>query len=443
MRFNCYDLAYAIGLSAAAPVWLVRPTARRKVLGALRQRMARGLPPCTDPSPSVLIHAVSVGEVNAVPALIAALRRRRNDLRFYVTTTTQTGGERARQLFADGSATTLPWPLDFTPAVRRLLDATRPSAVVLMELEVWPNFALHCARRGIPLIVANGRVTEPAMRRYRWAGPVGRRMFARVSGAGVQDDTYADRFARLGVPRDRIAVLGTMKFDAATLADRVTGDTELASTVGLRPGAEPIWVCGSTGPGEESIVLEAYRALRARHPGLRLVIVPRHPPRFDEAAGLVRAAGFAVLRRSMPGAVSGASGAPVVILGDTMGELRKFYSLADVVFVGRSLVDLGPRQHGSDMIEPAALGKPVVVGPFTGNFDMPMRLLRAAHAAVDVPAGDPGGLAAAVDRLLGDPESARAMGRRAQGVVRAAQGSTDRHAELIDRHLPQRSPPPG
>jgi 3-deoxy-D-manno-octulosonic-acid transferase len=234
-----------------------------------------------------------------------------------------------------------------------------------------------------------------------------------------------------------------MKFDTAQVAERIPGDAELAAAVGLRSAAGwAIWVCGSTGPGEEEIVLRVYRDLFADWPKLRLAIVPRHPERFDAVAELIQTEGFATRRRSQAGIsdlkspisnlkseISGSESLPPVVLGDTMGELRKFYSLADVVFVGRSLVDLGPRQHGSDMIEPAALAKPVVVGPWTHNFAEPMNRLRDADA-VRI-AADPADLRRHLSALLSDPGAAAAMGRRAQDVVRREQGATGRHVEVI------------
>jgi len=224
--------------------------------------------------------------------------------------------------------------------------------------------------------------------------------------------------------------------DTAQVAGRVAGDDEVALAVGLFPGAEPIWVCGSTGPGEEEIILRAYRQLLAKHSRLRLVIVPRKPERFDEVAELIEASRFVCVRRSATlgqrkGAIpsTATSSIPPVILGDTMGELRKFYSMADVVFCGRSLVNLGPRQHGSDMIEPAALGKPVLVGPFTGNFSEAMNKFRAAEAVMEVV--DEATLMQTVSVLLYSPDQAAAMARRAQQVVLQERGATLRHAEVI------------
>jgi 3-deoxy-D-manno-octulosonic-acid transferase len=376
--------------------------------------------------------------VNATPALIAELRERRPDLAFVVSTTTQTGFDRAQQLYAgNADVQIIRYPLDFTSAIERVLHAVRPIAVVLMELEVWPNFLRQCQKRGIPVVVANGRVTLPAMKRYAMGGWLVRGMFRKLAAAAVQDETYAERFAQLGVPTDRIMVLGTMKFDSATLAEKVPGDDALAAAVALRPGEEFIWVAGSTGPGEEEIVLKVYRALLSQKGRLRLVIVPRHPQRFDSVAQLIASHGFAVVRRSetrQQPAPLDIGPIPAVILGDTMGELRTFYSLADAVFVGRTMVDLGPRQHGSDMIEPAALAKPTIVGGFTGNFDMPMRRLRAASAVFEVPNAEQ--LRTTVAMLMTNPQSARDIGRLAQQVIAQSRGATAKHAELIRSILP-------
>jgi 3-deoxy-D-manno-octulosonic-acid transferase len=269
-------------------------------------------------------------------------------------------------------------------------------------------------------------------KRYRLIKPVAAGMFRRLAGICVQDETYARRFIELGASPGRVLITGTMKFDTAEVANRVAGDEELATAMGLFPGAEPIWVCGSTGPGEEEMVLGAYRRVLAKHSRLRLAIVPRKPERFDEVARLIEESKFICVRRSRKGdaiAMPSGSAVPPVILGDTMGELRKFYSLADVVFVGRTLVNLGSSQHGSDMIEPAALGKAVMVGPFTGNFAEAMNKLRAAEAVMEVV--DEGTLAETVSVLLYSPQQASEMGRRAQGVVIKERGATLRNAEVI------------
>jgi 3-deoxy-D-manno-octulosonic-acid transferase len=432
---NAYDIAYALAIGVSAPVWLLNSKARQKVLQAFRQRLGQ-VAPRSSTAPAVMIHAVSLGEMNATRGLVQRLRDLRPDLHLIISTTTETGYARAQELYGkpDPGTTILHYPLDFSPAIRRVLDHLRPSIVVLMELEIWPNFLRHCSRRNIPVILVNGRMTEPSFRRYKLVKPIVRRMFQRLASLCVQDQLNADRFLTLGAPPDRVHITGTMKFDTATVADHIPGDADLAAAVGLHPGHEPIWLCGSTGPGEEQIVLDQYRNLLRQFPTLRLIIVPRHPQRFDEVAQLITAAGFPVVRRSQPdSALSTQHSALPVILGDTMGELHKFYSLANIVFVGRTLVDLGHRQHGSDMIEPAALAKPVIVGPFTTNFADAMARFREAHAIREIAQGKE--LFAAVTTWLSSPDQAAAQGRLSQQVVVAQKGATERHAQIIMAQL--------
>jgi 3-deoxy-D-manno-octulosonic-acid transferase len=439
--WNLYDIAYQIGLWGASPYWLIKSSARRKVRRALTERMG-DVAKRESNAPAVWIHAVSLGEMNATRALIDELKLRRPDLFFIVSTTTQTGYDRGQQLYASSpNVQLIRYPLDFSSAVNHALDMLRPSVVVLMELEIWPNFVYQCKRRNIPIMLANGRITLPSFKKYKLIKPVTKRMLRRLERVCVQDQTYAQRFAEMGARFESIQITGTMKFDTAQIAERVQGDLELAADVGLSPGNEPIWVCGSTGPGEEEMILTAYRGLLADYPNMRLVIVPRHPERFDEVAALIQRSDFNLVRRSK---TSPSRGTPVaaeiagwkdrvearaVILGDTMGELRKFYALANVVFVGRSLVDLGPRQHGSDMIEPAALGKPIIVGTFTGNFADAMDKFRAAHAVIEASNGE--ALRQSIFDLLSKPTEATEMGQRAQHVVREQQGATSRHADEV------------
>ena len=437
---NAYDIAYALGVAAASPIWLLKPAARRKILKAFRERMGH-VPPTASAAPGVMIHAVSLGEINATRGLVTRLRELRPDLRIIISATTVTGHARALELYAKPPfsefVTVIHYPLDFTPGIARVLDGLRPSLIVLMELEAWPNFIVQCKKRGIPVLLVNGRMTEPSYKRYRLALPIVRRMFSRLALVCAQEQPYADRFIALGADPARTRITGTMKFDTATVAGRIDGDTQLAADLGLGPSdnAPPLWVCGSTGPGEEQIILDAYRALLPGFPPLRLAIIPRKPERFDEVAALIQRSGFGLVRRSQPSSLPTACLLPTILLGDTMGELRKFYSLATVVCVGRTLVDLGPKQHGSDMMEPAALGKPVIVGPYTGNFADVMARFRAADAMREV--SSPAELSAAVRELLSTPPTARAIGQRAQQVVIEGKGATERHVQAILDHLPR------
>ncbi|MGH7214285.1 MAG: 3-deoxy-D-manno-octulosonic acid transferase [Tepidisphaeraceae bacterium] len=428
---NGYDIAYGLGVGVTAPYWLVKPSARRKVLGAFGNRMGEGLPQRDPARPAILIHAVSLGEMNATRSLVRMLQQLRPQLQFIVSTTTDTGFARAQELYGNMPEVILiRYPLDFSNAVARVLDALRPDVVALMELELWPNFIAACRHRAIPVVLINGRLTASSFRNYSMIKPVAAGMLRSLAKVCVQDRTYADRFLELGAPPENVVVTGTMKFDTAQVTDRVPGDEDLAAAVGLFPGAEPIWVAGSTGPGEEEIVLRVYRDLLGRgFSRLRLAIVPRHPTRFDEVAQVIQEMKFQVVRRSNPANRPENWVIPPVILGDTMGELRKFYSLSSIVFVGRTLVDLGPRQHGSDMIEPAALARPVVVGPYTSNFAEVMNRFRAADAVLQVPDG--AALGQTLSVLLSTPLEAAAMARRAQETVRRNQGATIEHVRVI------------
>ncbi|HWB53501.1 MAG TPA: 3-deoxy-D-manno-octulosonic acid transferase [Tepidisphaeraceae bacterium] len=419
---NALDLAYGFGLAASAPYWGLRPAARRKVFSALKQRMG-DVPTRSDDRPAVMIHAVSLGEINATRSLVTQLTRRRPNLRFIISTTTETGFAQGQKLYANNSDITLiRYPLDFSLAVNRVLDRQRPSAVVLMELELWPNFMAQCRRRKIPMVLVNGRITPRSYGRYRWIAPVTKKMFGALSATCAQDQEYAERFISLGSNPQTTHVTGTMKFDTAEITERVAGDADLAMSLQL-DRADPLWVCGSTGPGEEEICLDVHHRLLKDFPNLRLAIVPRKPERFDEVARLIAARGFKLLRRSS--STVEIMNRPV-ILGDTMGELRKFYSLANVVFVGRTLIDQGQRQRGSDMIEPAALGKPTVVGPFTDNFREVMNAFRQSNSMIEVHSADE--LFAATAKLLREPGD---IGKRAQRVVAAQQGATAKHADIV------------
>jgi 3-deoxy-D-manno-octulosonic-acid transferase len=294
------------------------------------------------------------------------------------------------------------------------------------------------------VILANARLTPGSYRNYRLAGPVLTPTFRRLTLVCAQELSYAERFLALGVPPHRVVITGTMKFDNASLSPPTPAAGRRAMSMGLRVRTDPIWVCGSTGPGEEEIVLRIYRRLLARFARLRLVIVPRHPQRFDEVATLIDDFRLPCVRLSRIETDPPPTNTPLppVALVDAMGVLRDFYAVADVVFVGRTLVDLGARQHGSDMIEPAAIGKPVVVGPFTGNFAEAMNRFRAGEAMLE--AKDEESLEQAVVVLLSTPSEAAAMGRRAAAVVHQEQGATARHARVILQILATKrgEPPP-
>ncbi len=422
------NVIYAFAAALYLPVLLYQMVVQRKNRRGWRQRFGH-VPRFDADRPRIWIHSVSLGEVNATRQLVAALRERAPGHQIVISTTTDTGYARACALF--GPAIVFRYPLDFSWVIHRALTRIRPALIVLVELEVWYNLVTLASGRGIPVAVVNGRLTERSCRRLRLLGSVGRSMFARIAWVGAQETQIAERFRQVGVPPERIEVTGSVKWDTAQITDRIEGADALAAAMGIDRG-RPLWVCGSTGPGEESLLLQAWQRARTGCPDLALAIVPRKPERFDQVAGLIRNAGYDCVRRSERRDETSASAQPdehatacSVLLGDTMGELRKFYSLASVVFVGRSLVPMG----GSDPMEAAALAKAVVVGPHTDNFAMPVACLRDANAIRIVHNANE--LGDEVTQICRHPELARRMGHAARDVVRLHQGATDRTADRL------------
>jgi len=440
MRTLLLDLAYIPLAIAYLPVLLYQMIVLKKNrhgwaerFGFIRRRVS--------PRPCVWIHAVSLGEVNATKSLVTEIEKRLPSYDIVISATTDTGYTAAVKHYQPKRI--LRYPLDFSWVVHRAFDRIHPDAVILMELEVWPNLIAVARRRGIPILIANGRVTEErSMRRFRKpvVRSLARRMFGDITFAGVQNEAYAARFAELGVPRGQVVVTGTMKYDTALIADSVPGDANLAAAMGIDRD-KPLFVAGSTGPGEEELILQAYSQLLDDQDGLQLAIIPRKPERFDEVARLIEGRGYACVRRSLransnnvpAGSDAAAGDRPVVFLGDTMGELRKFYALADVVFVGRSLVPMG----GSDLMEVAGLGRAMCYGPYVENFADVSEKLLTVGAAVQLQSADD--LVPTLRRLLADRSAAAAMGRSAQEVVRRNTGATARTVDLLCESLGRRA----
>ena len=412
------DIAWTAAAVVTSPLWTYRllRTGKWQTDWPARFGQCNSVGPADD-RPTLLLHAVSVGEVGAIRLLVDQLERR-TDWRIVISVTTDTGTTRARSLFS-GHHAVVRYPLDFSPAVHRFLDAVRPNLVGLVELELWPNFIEACRRRRIGVCVLNGRLSVRSFRRYSLVRPIVRPTFARLDAVAVQDQAYRQRFIELGVDPRRVCVLDTMKWDAAQITDRVEGAEELAVAMGL-DRSRPLIVAGSTAPGEDELLI------RTCPDHAQLMLVPRKPEWFDAAAA---AAGNApIIRRSHhpDGSRRTADGQRLFLL-DTIGELRKAYALADVVIVGRSFLGL----YGSDMIEPIGLGKPTIIGPYHGDFAQMVRALQAG-GGLEV-SDSPGPLAAT---LLADPQRATALADRGRRVIRTCQGSTGRHAELLASLMP-------
>jgi len=392
-------------------------------------------PPPTAGAARIWLHGVSVGEVQLLAVLAAELRRqadasgRRIDC--VVSSSTTTGLEVAAKRF--GADRAFPCPLDFTWAVDRVLDRVRPDLLVLGELELWPNLLARARRRGVPVVVANARMSEKSGRGYARIRPLTRRMLARVSLVLARSPDDAGRFAALGA--GDVAVTGSMKFDG------VRGDREAAEVVRLRTLAgfrddDVVFLAGSTQAPEEALALDAFRAAAATHPRLRLVIVPRHVERTAEIAALLDASGLVWQLRSRLGGSAAADPRARVLLVDTTGELAAWWGTAAVAFVGGSL---DGKRGGQNMLEPAAYGAAVAFGPHTRNFRDEVRRLLAADAAVVVDDGP--ALTAFVRRCLDDAGFAEALGRRAADLVASGRGSTAATARAILARLPRPAAP--
>ena len=381
----------------------------------LGERFGRGTPL---PAP-VWLHAASVGEVQAAAILVAALRERDAQLPLLVTATTAAGVARARTLFAGMGIEVRYAPLDLPGPVRRFMRRVRPRLAIILETEIWPNLFRACAAAGVPLVLASARISERSVRRYRWLGGALREVLASVAGVAAQTAADAQRFAQLGVPAARICVTGNLK------ADLTVPDTVVAN--GARWRAQlvpqrPVWVAGSTHETEEQQVLEAHRLVCQRHPAALLVLVPRHPRRFAAVAEWLQREQVSYARQSRAEPLS--ADIPVLLV-DEMGRLLDFYAAADVAFVGGSLVRVG----GHNLLEPAALSRPILTGPFHANAREVLQALRAAEGVRVVSDGAQLGLA--VCELFVDVEARRRLGAQALQVVAASRGACARVMALL------------
>lgn len=360
---------------------------------------------------AIWLHAVSVGETRAAVPLVRALMERYPQTLILITTMTPTGSAQVRALFGDQVAHCYV-PYDLPGAVQRFLERTRPSLAIIMETELWPNLFRHCRARDIPLLVANVRMSEKSMARYRKFPHLTHSTLNQVNLFGVQSETDAARLRSLGAPVERVHVTGSIKFEM----ELSPGITAAAAELRKRYGSDrPVWLAASTREGEEQGVLSAYRALKERFPDLLLVLVPRHPERFASVARLCRSEGFAIaLRSAQPPILDPATD---ILLGDSMGELPLFYAAADVAFVGGSLVNSG----GHNVLEASAAGVPVVFGPHMFNFADISRLTLERGAGLQVE--DVAGLVSVVADYLADPARRQAAGAAGRRMVEENRGA--------------------
>lgn len=413
------NLVYFMAIALYSPVIVYRMCVHQRYRGGWGQRLGR-IGRRTPERRCIWIHAVSVGEVNAVRVLVEQLKQRLPEYEIVLSSTTDTGKARADALFG-AEHSVFYFPFDLSWVMRRAFERLRPDLILLMELEVWPNLTRLAAVRGVPVAVINGRLSDKSFPRYLKIRNLVKPMFRRVSLVLSQTQQYADRFVTLGCDPTHVIVTSSLKYDTAQTSGAVAGAERLAEQLDL--GAEPLWTAGGTGPGEEKLVLEVFARLRQQSglEVLRVAIVPRKPERFDEVASLIKQAGFDFVRFSqLKAADSVVQNKPAVILGDTMGDLKKFYAVSSAVFVGRSLVPMG----GSDMMESAGLGKCTLFGPHTFNFTQTVEVLLEGHGAIRV--ADEEELYGKMLRCLTDRPWATSIAQNGQNVIRQNQGATEK-----------------
>jgi 3-deoxy-D-manno-octulosonic-acid transferase len=416
-----YSFLLAVVFLALLPYFVFQAAFKRKYLGNLRERLGL-LPAGLNPEgrPAIWIHAVSVGETLAAVPLVRALKERFPDHCLVISTTTKTGQSIARSRLgglggADGFCH---FPFDWKFSVRRTLDAIGPRLVILMESELWLNFLDECENRRIPVMVANGRISDRSFPRSKRFGFFIRPLYQRVTRFVMQSLVDARRAVELGAPADRVITGGNLKYDIDADAAKIADAAQLLKAAMALDDA-PLLVAGSTHDGEEQIVLSVYQELRAdpRWTNLRLLIAPRHPERFEAVARMLEDRGLQYQRRSAPGERA------EIFLLDAMGELAAAYSLATVVFVGGSLAPIG----GHNVLEPALFAKPIIVGPHMHNFREITQEFLKREAMIQVNQSE---LPGALREILADPSKAQTLGENARRAVEENRGATRRTVDV-------------
>ncbi len=425
-------LLYTALLYLALPIILLRLWWRGRRAPAYRSRWRERLgfvAPCNN-SP-LWIHAVSVGETVAIAPLVELLLARRPDLPLMLTTTTPTGSERVRALFGDRvQHAYCPW--DLPDALARFLRRTRPRGCIIVETELWPNLLHGCRAAAVPVLLANARLSARSAKGYQRFAALTRPMLQCLSQVVAQHRDDGTRFIELGLPETQLTISGSIKFDIETQPHWL----EAGARLRRRWGERPVLVAGSTHEGEDAALLRVLAQLRSEFPTLLLVLVPRHPERFEAVYRLCLETGWSVARHSVAGGALAKQGDPLsqaesvdVYLGDTMGELMGFYAAADIAFVGGSLVPRG----GHNPLEPAALGKPVLMGQQVFNFQAICDALDNAGGLTRV--ADEAALTRALRKLLANPPQCQQQGAAAQAFVAQNRGALERLYQQVEETL--------
>ena len=379
---------------------------------------------------AIWIHAVSVGETFAVTGLVREIHQRYPERSIFLSHVT-TAGREAGEARLPGIAGRFLLPLDWSMCVRRALRRIRPALLVVVETELWPNLIRSAHDAGARIVVVNGRISDRSFPRYRLVRPFMHRVLADLDCICAQSEVDADRFRSLGAPQDRVAVSGNLKFDAQP--PQLGEFAKLLSRALAALGRAPVIVAASTMPGEEKLLLPAWERVRERHPRALLILAPRHPARFEDVAALFAERNLSFVRRTILAAEQRQLTSQIaptdVLLLDTIGELAGIFELADIVFMGGSLVPTG----GHNVLEPAFWGKAILFGPHMHNFRDIVQLFLRRDAAVEV--SDPGELGRALLELLSAPERRRQLGDAARRVLDAQRGATERVLRVLAERL--------
>ena len=434
--FLLYSLLFTCGLFLAAPYYLWRLRGHIGSAAGWGERFGF-LPEAfqqTEPG-AVWIHAVSVGETLAIVGLVRELQQRYPGRKIFVSHVTPAGRE-AGQRRLPGVAGQFFLPLDWKWSVSRALDRIRPSLLVIAETELWPNLLRAAGEQGARVVLVNARISDRSFRRYQWVRGFMRRVLANLDCICAQTDLDGERFCSLGAAPDRIVVAGNLKFDFSP--PRLEGFPALLRKGLEAAGRQPIMVAASTMPGEEALILSAWAEIQPRHPKALLILAPRHPARFTEVAALLGGQGFEFAARTDlqadPRGIASQLASAGILLLDTIGELAAVFELADVVFIGGSLVPTG----GHNLLEPAFWAKPIVFGPHMENFRDMARLFLESGAGLQV--ADSAKLGAATLELLDDPPRAKKLGAAARAVLDRERGATERVLEQLKEWLDRPAP---
>lgn len=367
---------------------------------------------------SIWVHAVSVGETLATIPLIKALRVSYPEIPIVVTNMTPTGSARAKAALGD-SVFHAYVPYDVPDALARFIRRIHPLILIIMETEIWPNLFAMSHRHHIPIVLANARLSPKSAKGYQRFAALTREMLSAVHALASQGHADAERFIALGMPKDRVVVTGNIKFDLETPLHLFEQSAALRADLGT---ARLIWIAASTHSGEDGIILTAHSILQKTFPNALLILVPRHPERFNEVANLCEQKGFLLARRSLQQTCQQTT---AIYLGDTMGELLLLYAVSDVAFVGGSFVPVG----GHNMLEPAMLGKPIITGPQLFNFAEISQMLLAAKGMLKV--ADATALALAVSQFFSDQSLQKQAGEQAKSVVEKNRGALKKQLDII------------